>query len=932
MGTILEFQISEPPIKEHALFSAQGIEVQLSDVQKLKQGEGADPKIATLEKNYWMLDGSFRFQRPGTIQCGYVSQKLSGEFGKFYPTEGGKLIIQLAETRPIRSFTISGSRETGDFVSRLAVKFFAGTQSVYQQEFEMVEVVSTFSIVVNGADRVEFIPLETNRACRRARITEIYFDDIVVFRGDEILSAHVLKEASLTGAELPYGTFDGVLFSSDSTRFDIADTRSLFYQLRDRMRFKVYFESFAGREFIGTYYLSDWEAPTPNQLEIKSCDAIGLLEDVPYSGDYWMTPAAFDQAVKRVLRGEAARIFPRVELLAGFTPNPIQGYLKPGSTREALQQILFAGGAWFRIEANGTLTLTPQAIANTTNPPVFEFSAHDKALHHQYLKVLPDTTAIEVSVRSVFFEAGKSVVAKYPEESMGVQELTFKLPVLAFEATGAEIENSEPFRCTVIPSGGEIIVKGHKTQEFITIRRSSTRSTAKRANVLGIKDATMITELNAETILARLLTCVGQKFRQSWRAFNPPIKEVNQRVIVTALNGKQFNGVISKISMDLSGGGVCDFEAAGFVGDYQLSGTKRILFGAEGFVTPETFRYPSNTAQTFVAQLKSAYQETNGINIAIDGNLTRYPTSPVSFSLPGTTADTTVSVSFPTIVKAIQVQGGASCKPTRFKFPVPEAQYFLATRPNEYSFITIQINPGNGATGAVQRFDINSKPFTLTNTTEAMSVIVGTEQKPIRYGPVEGWHDPWPEYPSYGYPVIAWYYPVIGTQTLQVAAPVAYVPGPGNESEPMRYGVMDVAWYVNGQLVANHSGVSFSTLETGNTTENTMIRAVVSNIRDVGATGGGGNSSGGGYAPWMAKIRTTIPNAAEGVVLRDGPNNGAQIGSLYLHDEVLVIGQANGTSVSGNSLWYNVNVLSGVSSGLTGWVWSGAVFQGTNPN
>ena len=84
---------------------------------------------------------------------------------------------------------------------------------------------------------------------------------------------------------------------------------------------------------------------------------------------------------------------------------------------------------------------------------------------------------------------------------------------------------------------------------------------------------------------------------------------------------------------------------------------------------------------------------------------------------------------------------------------------------------------------------------------------------------------------------------------MQVAAPVAYVPGPGNESEPMRYGVMDVAWYVDGRLVANHSGVSFSTLEIGNTTEGTMIRAVVSNIRDTGATGGGGNSSGGGYTP-----------------------------------------------------------------------------------
>lgn len=920
MGTILQFQISEPPIKESAVFQAQGVEAQLSNVQKLKRGESADPKTATFERNYWKLDGSFRFPQTGNIQGGYVSEKLSGEFGKFLSTDGGKLIIQLAEIRPIRSITISGSLETSDFVSRIEVKFFAGMQLVYQQEFETIEVISTFSVVVNGADRIEFIPLETNRAHRRARITEIYFDDIVVFRGDEILRAQALKEASLTGAELPFGTFDGVLFSSDSTRFDVADARSLFYQLRDRMRFKVYFESSAGREFIGTYYLTDWEAPTPNQLEIKSCDAIGLLEDIPYSGDYWMSPADFDQAVKRVLRGEAAQIFPQVKVAAGFTPNPIQGYLKPSSTREALQQLLFAGGSWFRIEADGALTLTPQAIANTTLPPVFGFDEHNKALNHQYLKVQPDTTAVEVSVRSVFLEAGKSEVAKYPEGAAGVQELTFKLPVLALEATGAEIENSEPFRCIVIPSGGEIIVKGHKTQEFITIRRSPTGSTAKRANVLEIKDATMITELNAETILTRLLIYAGQKFRQSWRAFNPPIKEVNQRVIVATLNGKQFNGVISKIFMDLSGGGVCDFEAAGFVGDYHASGTKRILFGAEGFVTPETFRYPSNTAQVFIAQLKLAYQDTNGINITIDGNLTRYMTSPVSFSLPSTTVDTTVNVSFPTIVKAIQVQGGASCTPTRFKFPMSDAQYFIATRPNEYSFITIQINPGAGATGAIQRFDINSKPFTLTNTTEAMTVVVGTEYKPSRHGIVEGWYDPWPQYPSYGYPSLVWYYPVIGTQTLQVAAPVAYVPGPGNESEPMRYGVMDVAWYVDGRLVANHSGVSFSTLEIGNTTEGTMIRAVVSNIRDTGATGGGGSSSGGGYTPWEGVIKQ------EGV-LRDSPDNGNFIGSFFYHDKVMVTGEATGTNVSGNNKWYNVTVLEAIPEliGVTGWVWSGIV-------
>ena len=136
----------------------------MSDVQKLKRGESADPKIATFERNYWKLDGSFQFPQSGNIQGGYVSEKLSDEFGKFLSTDGGKLIIKLAEMRPIRSFTVSGSVETGDFVSRIEVKFFAGTQLVYQQKFETVEVISTFSVEVNGADRIEFIPLETNRA------------------------------------------------------------------------------------------------------------------------------------------------------------------------------------------------------------------------------------------------------------------------------------------------------------------------------------------------------------------------------------------------------------------------------------------------------------------------------------------------------------------------------------------------------------------------------------------------------------------------------------------------------------------------------------------------------------------------------------------------------------------------------------------------
>ena len=158
------------------------------------------------------------------------------------------------------------------------------------------------------------------------------------------------------------------------------------------MRMDVYFSSDIGVEKIGRYYLTGWETESPYKLKIQACDLVGLMDDIPYSGDEWLTPAGIRVIVQRVLRGVGSMLS-AVRLQSGFNPPAISGYVKPGTTREALQQALFACGACFTLDDDGGLTLVPQAISDTAMAPAFDFGSNQKGLNDQSLDIRPNTTS-----------------------------------------------------------------------------------------------------------------------------------------------------------------------------------------------------------------------------------------------------------------------------------------------------------------------------------------------------------------------------------------------------------------------------------------------------------------------------------------------------------------------------------------------------------
>lgn len=916
METIIRMQLTEPPVKDGASVAFTKRHANLSNSDKLKAGIDTDRKIATMERDYFLLDGSFSFFRHDRAECGFAARDNSDENGNYANFgDGGTIDITFASARKMGRVTVEGSRETGDFVSKFIVVYYRGASEAVRFTIAAADVSHTFDFTASNITRMVIAPMATNRPYRRARITNIYFDDMLEFRGVDVQSAKALKECSLTGAELPFGTFDATVVSDESATFDVAEAGSVYAQLKERMRMDVYFSSDIGVEKIGRYYLTGWETESPYKLKIQACDLVGLMDDIPYSGDEWLTPAGIRVIVQRVLRGVGS-LLSAVRLQSGFNPPAIYGYAKPGTTRDAFQQVLFAAGAWFTLDDDGGMTLVPQAISDTATAPAFDFGSDKKGLNDQALTVRPDTTAIEVHSRATFPEA-RSEIAKFDTLEAGEHLLTFDMPVHAVEATGATIAAWEPFSAKIVPDGGgAVTVTGIKYAESITIRKAAVGNASSKPNVLKTDGATMINPGNAETVMARLLTYATQKYIQTWRAYNPAFKDINKRVTVTTINGKKFNGVVSRVSIDLTGGGICDFEATGFVGDYSATGTKRITFGPEGIVSPATFAYPSTSPQSFIAQLKSAYLATHGITVTIDGTVTRYTESPVTFSLPAATANTVVSVAFPLTSKAITIGNGVTCTPERFRFPVADAQYFTVTRNDYRYYVRININ------GVGMNYDADTKVFALTNTTEATTVEVSAQLKQLKDGTVVGWHDPWGGTDPWP---LRYYYPVEQAQWLTLSAP-DYPTGEIFNGVPvLRKGRMDVRWYINGVLRATHIGVEYSDFSISNTSETTDVRAEVSNIQ--GESGGGGGSGGGsGYNEWTGMIQS---GGTGGVILRDGPNNGNFVASLYGGETVKVIGEATGTPVGGNSKWYNVRIIVSTNNpgvvGLVGWVWSGAV-------
>lgn len=163
----------------------------------------------------------------------------------------------------------------------------------------------------------------------------------VEFRDTDIIACEVTQEIHPIGIELPASSATIRIYTRDP-RFSPFSDGEYYAELANNAVLDI-FESVDGEEvYIGRFYLETWGNPSEYELEFTCRDAIGVLATIPFDGYFWGENTTLGAAVATVLDPTGMAYDVDAEV-AGRT---MRGYLPSGNVREALQQILFAGGAY----------------------------------------------------------------------------------------------------------------------------------------------------------------------------------------------------------------------------------------------------------------------------------------------------------------------------------------------------------------------------------------------------------------------------------------------------------------------------------------------------------------------------------------------------------------------------------------------------------
>lgn len=192
-------------------------------------------------------------------------------------------------------------------------------------------------------------------------------NDVIVFQDSDVIEAETTQEIHPIGIEVPASKATIRVWLDD----EVADESGL--TLRDKFRpFSdgIYYqsmttglvvdiferiiddeESIDEEHFIGRFYLEEWNSTKEGELELVCTDAVGLLENSTYLGNFYELPTRVDEILADIFR--SVDLFYSVE--TGVAEKQLKGYI-PGeiTLREALQQVLFACGGFAITEKDET--------------------------------------------------------------------------------------------------------------------------------------------------------------------------------------------------------------------------------------------------------------------------------------------------------------------------------------------------------------------------------------------------------------------------------------------------------------------------------------------------------------------------------------------------------------------------------------------------
>lgn len=522
-----------------------------SDLDELKQDNVNEIKYATLEKNYFNLDGSkvlleYNAKAQG---IGLWSKSMSDSKGLFQkpPT----LLITFSQVHSSNGITFQFSED--NYCNDLNIKFYNNDTLLKDLSFTPNESTFFCSEIVENYNKLIITFKKTNNPYRYLKLINIVYGQNRVFTPSEITSANILEEIDPLSNEISINTLEFSIFSRDEA-FNMLNPKGIYKLLQSRQMFRVY-EMNDGIEInMGTFYLDEWKNETEAISNMKAIDLIGLLDKTTYYGGIFYDEQ-IDIILIRIL--ETANMDEHTITFDDDNLRKIHlsGYIPICTHREAIQQVLFSAGLVADCSRSKKIKIYKLKDSNVKNIP------YDRKKQDSETVELNDiVTGVQVTSHQYLYNTNNQVYSEKKELynadlEVGEHFIKFSEPVYGITVEGATLLD---FSCAYakvnVTTKGNVKIEGYEYYHVTKVYESKIETKDNdKENILQVTDATLISDNNAQEVADRILNYYQNTYKMNVD-FKIEDESISDTAIVDTLYNQKLKGNIKKMDIDLTGG------------------------------------------------------------------------------------------------------------------------------------------------------------------------------------------------------------------------------------------------------------------------------------------------------------------------------------------------------------------------------------------
>lgn len=401
--------VGDPAAQADATSKSNG-EMEFSDAESLVEETEKNPvRYATLERNIWLLDGSFLLlpDDPPYGENGYIGNSLSGDDGSFQAGSLPTITVSFSKvfSALIPGISITWGTAYNEWADTFRVTVYNGeTQVVQKTVSENTDITSVVEADIQNYDKIVIEVLKWCLPGRRARIEDVLIGIERVYTKSDIMRySHSMYVDPLT-SELPKAeiTFEIKNLNGEYNP-DNPKGAEKYLMERQEITARYGYKLSDSIEWIdaGRFFMSEWETPQNGITATFSArDGIEYMSD-NYAGQSTGTllaiaQAAFTQAGLPTMPDGSDRW--EIDSSLGSITAPDGVNLTEYSIAEVIQLCANAACCVFYQDREGMFHIEPLSDA-TTDYEINRFNSYANS-----------EISLTKQLKAVDFNSGESVI------------------------------------------------------------------------------------------------------------------------------------------------------------------------------------------------------------------------------------------------------------------------------------------------------------------------------------------------------------------------------------------------------------------------------------------------------------------------------------------------------------------------------------------